>query len=235
MKIKILTINLITLVLLSPLVQGGEDRVLLIRSGDTARKIGEEYLVRPTSWERVVQYNYILKPGSAIKVPAELIKAEGKAFLTSTRGEVSVKLKGEGIWQPAPKGLVLQSGDRIKTGYNSAAGLNFSDHDRAVLRSETEVIFEYQRHILKGNSDRLTVVRGEIIASGNGTGRHPTRYEIKTPNSRGVLKGTVLRTKVLKSGETRYEVLSGELSVTADGKTSVIPSGSGVTIPKPEE
>ena len=233
MNVRILIINLIALFLLAPVVQGGEDCVVLVRPGDTARKIGEEYLIRPTSWERVVQYNYILKPGTAVKVPTELIKQEGNAFLKFIRGEVSVKPAGEDLWLPAMKGLVLQNGDRIKTGYNSTAALFFSDHDRAVLRSETEIIFKYRRHILQGGANCLTVVKGEILASGNGTGKHPVRYEVETPNSRGVLKGTVLRTKVLKSGETRFEVLSGELAVTTADKNMVIPQDCGVTIASP--
>jgi len=231
MKARIIITLLIAPALLPRAAAGGDDCVILVRPGATARKISRDYLIRPTSWERVVQYNYILKPGTAVRVPAELIKRQGKAFLKSIQGEVFVKFKGENRWRPAVAGLVIQNGDRVRTAYDSAAEILFSDHDRALLRGQTEIEFEYHQQILQGTANCLTVIRGEVIASGNGTGKHPIRYEIKTANSRGVLKGTSLRTKVLKNGEARFEVLSGELSLTSGGKTVTVPVDCGVSIP----
>ncbi len=235
MKTRIFFVNLIVLAIFCPELRGGEENVVIVRPGDTARKISRQYLIRPTSWERVVQYNYILKPGTAVKVPAELINVEGKAFLEFVRGGVSVKLAGEDRWIPALKGLVLRSGDRVRTDHDSTAELIFADHDRAILRSGTEIIFEYYRGMIRGRGNRLTVIRGEVLASGDGSGSHAISYEIKTPDSRGLLKGTILRIKVSKSGRTRFEVLSGELSVTTAGKTMMIPQDCGITIPPPQK
>ena len=57
-------------------------------------------------------------------------------------------------------------------------------------------------------------------------------YEIVTPDSRMVLKGTRLRTKVGDGGGTRLEVLEGELSVESSGGKIVVEEGMGAVLGK---
>ena len=117
--------------------QAEDELVFIVREGDTARSLTGRYLVRPTAWERVVQYNYILKTGNLIRVPADLIKRDGKAFLSSVFGDVKVKPAGDSEWETAIDGLIIRKDDTIRTGLGSGVVLRMGREDQAILRSGT--------------------------------------------------------------------------------------------------
>jgi len=57
-----------------------------------------------------------------------------------------------------------------------------------------------------------------------------TSYEIETPGSLLVLKGTKLRIKVGKDSRTRFEVLEGEIIVNSSGRKYLVEGDSGIVI-----
>ena len=154
---------IISIIISIPISGRAEDElILIVRPGDTARSVTERYLVRPTAWERVVQYNYILKPGNLIRVPAELVKRDGKAFLSSVFGDVTVKSSEGNEWLKATDGLILRAGDTVRSGMRSGAVLRMGRDDEAVLRSSTEVVFEPYKRLLTGKANRITINTGTI-------------------------------------------------------------------------
>jgi len=209
-----------------------EDYFFVVRKGDTARTVTDRYLVRPTAWERVVQYNYILKPGNLIRVPAELIESEGKAFLSSVFGDVKVKSAGVGEWEPAINGLILRKDDIVRTGIDSGAVMKMGREDRAILRSETEVVFEPYKKLLSGKANRITVNAGTILASTRKREDREFRFEIRTPDSEVELTGTAIRAKVNSDGKTQFEVLHGETVIKSGGREVVVGGESGIAIKK---
>ncbi len=215
----------------SPVLWAGEDEyVFVVRQNDTARSLTESYLVRPTAWERVVQYNYLLKPGNFLKVPPELARKEGSAFIHSPSGEVEVKLAGEKGWLIAPAGLILREGDTVRTGIDSGVVLEMGEGGVAILRGETEVVYRPYHRLLAGRVNRLSILQGRLEASIPHEYEREVGYEIETPDSVLVLCGTRLRTEVSRTGEARYEVLEGEITVDAGGRKYVVPAEVGLVI-----
>ncbi len=223
------------LLLFAPALRGGEDFVFFVREGDTARTLTENYLVRPTAWERVVQYNYLLKPGNLIRVPADLVRNEERAFLVLVSGEVSYLPAGGREWVPAVPGLILQSGDRVRTGPAAGAVIRTGLEDRAVLRAATEVIYEPSRVFLAGRTNRVTIVEGTVVASTRKGADRDARFVLKTPGSELDLIGTELRIRVSPDGSTRFEVLEGEITVKAGRGKYTVPAEMGLLMsPNPE-
>jgi|GEM_PF-774316 len=224
-------LTLIIIILSFPVSGLAEDElVFIVREGDTARSLTGRYLVRPTAWERVVQYNYILKTGNLIRVPADLINRDGKAFLSSVSGDVKVKPAGGDKWEPAIDGLVIRKDDTIRTGPGSGTVLRMGREDEAILRSETEVVFEPYKKLLSGKANRITINAGTVLASTRKREDRIARFEIRTPDSELELTGTIIRAKVNSDGTTQYEVLQGETVIKSEGKTDVVVGESGIVV-----
>ena len=210
--------------------QAEDELVFIVREGDTARSLTGRYLVRPTAWERVVQYNYILKTGNLIRVPADLIKRDGKAFLSSVFGDVKVKATGGSEWEPAIDGLIISKDDSIRTGPGSGVVLRMGREDQAILRSETEVVFEPYKKLLSGKANRIAINAGTVLASTRKREDREARFEIRTPDSELELTGTMIRAKVNSDGTTQYEVLHGETLIKSGGKEEVVSGESGIVV-----
>jgi len=222
---------IISIIVSIPVSGMAEDElVFIVRDGDTARSLTGRYLVRPTAWERVVQYNYILKPGNLIRVPAELIKSEGKAFLSSVFGDVKVKSAGVGEWEPAIDGLILRKDDIVRTGIDSGVVLRMGLEDQAILRSETEVVFEPYKRLLAGKANRITINAGTVLASTRKREDREIRFEIRTPDSELELTGTMIRAKVNSDGKTQFEVLHGETVIKSGGREVLVDGESGIVV-----
>lgn len=219
------------LIFISPTVQAAEDEyTFVVREGDSARSLTERYLVRPTAWERVVQYNYILKPGNLIKVPARLVAKDGMAFIKIAYGEAVVKVKGEREWRPAVDGLILGEGDAMKTGPASGMVVVMGEGGTAILGNETEVMYEPYSRLFAGRVNRLNILRGEVEALIPPAADREAGYEIVTLDTQMLLKGTRLRTKVGDGGGTRLEVLEGEVTVDSSGEKFVVEEGMGAVL-----
>ena len=221
---------LIGAAILLPLPMRAEEYVFIVRDGDTSRTVTERYLVRPTAWERVVQYNYILKPGNIIRVPIDLIRKEGAAFILSLYGDVRVKSPSNQVWDPAPQGLILRDGDSVKTGLNSGVVLVMGEGGEAILRGETTIVYQPYSKLLGGAVNRLNVLRGFVEARIPQEDNREVGYEIETPGSLLVLKGTKLRIKVDEDSMTRFEVLEGEIAVNSSGRKYLVEGDSGIVI-----
>lgn len=224
-------LTLIIIILSFPVSGLAEDElVFIVREGDTARSLTSRYLVRPTAWERVVQYNYILKAGNLIRVPSDLIRRDGKAFLSSVSGDVKVKPAGRKEWEPAIDGLVIRKDDTIRTGPRSGAVLRMGREDEAILRSDTEVVFESYKKLLSGKANRVTITAGTVLASTRKSEDRKARFEIRTPDSELELTGTIIRAKVDSAGKTQFEVLQGEIAVKSGGGEILVDDESGIRV-----
>jgi len=210
--------------------QAEDELVFIVREGDTARNVTERYLVRPTAWERVVQYNYILKPGNLIRVPAELIEPDGKAFISSVFGDVKVKSSDSLEWVKAMNGLILRKGDFVQTGPDSGVVLNMGQDDEAVLRSSTEVVFDPYSKLLSGKANRVTINSGTVLVSTRKRDDREARFEVRTPDSELELTGTLIRAKVDSAGKTQFEVLHGETVIKSGGREVVVNGESGIVV-----
>jgi len=210
--------------------QAEDELVFIVREGDTARSLTGRYLVRPTAWERVVQYNYILKTGNLIRVPADLIKRDGKAFLSSVFGDVKVKPAGDSEWETAIDGLIIRKDDTIRTGLGSGVVLRMGREDQAILRSGTEVVFEPYESILSGKANRLAINAGTVLASTRKLKDRESRFEIRTPDSELELTGTMIRAKVNSQGQTQFEVLHGETVIKSGGREVLVDGESGIRV-----
>jgi len=225
-------LTIIIFLLVNPIVRGEEELVFFVREGDTTRSLTANYLIRPTAWERVVQYNYILKPGNLIRVPGDLVRREGRAFLEFASGEVSCLPAGSREWLPAVPGLILRDGDRVRIGLEGGAVLRTGREDRTVLRPATEVAYEPSRGFFSGRTNRVTVAEGTVFASTRKQAGREARFVIRTPEAELELTGTEVRIGVTPGDGSRFEVLEGEVAISTSSGKRLVPEGTGLRLEK---
>ena len=206
------------------------DLMIVVRPGDTDQSLTRDYLSDADSWDKVVNYNALLKPGNIITTPQKLCDLKDMAVLSLVYGQVYLKPLGMNDWISARTGLIIRKGDRIKTALSAGAELTMSNGDKAVLRQLTEIGFEPYTHPKKGKTTLLQVVRGQVNSILRKIRNRDTRYEIQTPTAVSLVRGTIFRTKVDGDGLTQFEVLRGRVMVRSGKEKREIEENYGVKI-----
>jgi len=208
----------------------GDDYAIPVKQGDTSTSIVESYLIGPRAWEKVKDYNHLLKPGNMVKVPSHLVDLNGKAVITLVYGEVKVKLVGEEKWVDAIPGMIIQEGDSLETGLDSGVEITMKEGDRALLRSDTSIIFNPPRNTTPSNTTLLDVIRGKVLSFIEKTPNRDLRYRIQTPTAVSLVRGTMFRTKVRDNAETIFEVLEGSVNVQSGEEELDLDGDFGIKI-----
>ena len=208
------------------------DLQIVVRPGDTDLSLTRDYLsdTDSDSWNKVVSYNDLLKPGNLIKAPEKLCDLKDKAVLSLVYGQVYLKPLGMNDWIPARSGLIIRKGDRIKTDLYAGAELTMANGDKAVLRQLTDIGFEPYTHPKKGKTTLLQVLRGQVNSIMRKIKNRDTRYEIQTPTAVSLVRGTIFRTKVDGDGQTQFEVLRGKVMVSSGKEKREVEENYGVKI-----
>ena len=207
---------------------GEDDYFIPVLPGATSTSIIDDYLTGPPAWGIVVDYNRLLRPGAMVRVPAELVNLEGKAFISTRYGEAEVRLEGEDRWREVVSGLIIQRGDTLRTGPHSGIEITMENGDRAVLRELSTVEFIPIRDGEKTNL--LRVIRGRIISIIAPLPQRDIRYRIQTPTAVSLVRGTRFRTKVDRENRTIFEVLEGTVNVQAEEGEIDLESDFGVSL-----
>lgn len=153
--------------------------------------------------------------GLALAWPG-ILRAQ-EAELISYSGTVEVLLKDADEYSEVEEGMLLSSGDKIKTGDSSSAELSFNSANTNVVRLEdnTEV------NVRLSADEKLEMAVGEVFSS-VGELSEDSAFEIRTPTAVSGARGTEWVTKVSDEG-TEVEAVNDVPYVRhyeADGRLS---------------
>ncbi|MDP8235623.1 MAG: FecR family protein [Candidatus Erginobacter occultus] len=214
--------------LIIPEAGAEEDYFIPVLPGSTSTSIIESYLTGPPAWGIVVDYNRLLRPGNVVRVPANLVNLEGKAYISNRYGETEVRLSGEDSWREVLPGLIIQRGDTLRTGPQSGIEITMENGDQARLRELTTVEFIPIREGEKTNL--LRVIRGKVISIIEAAPHRDIRYRIQTPTAVSLVRGTLFRTKVDENSRTVFEVLEGMVNVQSGDEELDLENDFGVKL-----
>ncbi len=125
-------------------------------------------------------------------------------LILSVEGQVEVSLAGTGEWKPARAGLLLNYGDRVRTGANS----------RALIQHESRILFRL-------GALTLVAIRPKPGGEANATldlnkgmlyflGRDkPDALELRTPVVTAAIRGTEFHIQVEEGGQTKLTLFEG--------------------------
>ncbi len=222
--------------LLSPHLARSQDWIYTARPGDTLWGISDEFLVSADYWRRLQEHNGIsdgdyIVPGSRIRMPIAWLKRQPQpALVAQLRGTVE-RLRGEDASaETLEAGAELLAGDRIRTGEDSSATIQFADGSRVLLQSNTELTLDTMSAFgASGMVDTSMRLHGGRIESDvpheQGSG---SRFRIISPSAVAAVRGTSFRIAFEPSEDRALgEVLDGELGVSASGVSLALPAGFG--------
>ena len=235
-------IILILIILTIPVLgaKEAEYQSVVIKKGDTLRKISKKYLSDPGKWRELLEYNKIsnphkIKPGLVLKIPASLAK-KAIAILIKKKGQVSRKKKTSApSWKTAKVTDSFFSKELLKTGENSSAKLSLEGISFISLHEKTYIIItEKVNKKKKLRSHALHLRSGKIhsIVKRNIKNKRPFRLTVKTAGGLIKVKGTEFLTLVDTEETTSLACYGGLVEVSAQNKKVLVSKNQATMIIK---
>jgi tetratricopeptide (TPR) repeat protein len=155
--------------------------------------------------------------------------ASGAAPLTcillSKEGKVDVARKGSPQFTPAPTNLVLNIGDRLRTGLRSRATLRWSD--LSVVRVDELTSLELQPPDKAKAKPQLELKSGATYFLSR---EKPEEIQFRTPVASGAIRGTEFNLAVAENGRTVISLIDGEVLLAAAQVNETLRSGEQGTV-----
>ena len=219
-----------------------QDWIYTVRPGDNLWDLTEKHLTHIRYWKKLQELNAIedpwhMLPGTRLKIPLRWMKLQpATAKVVAVLGPATVLQARGGQPVDVNKGMELRIGDRLLTGPDASATVEFGDGSRMLIEPESEVYFDLLRaYGASGFVDtrvRLRNGRTEHKVTPR-SGPDSPRYEIFTPAATTAVRGTNYRIGTFEAGESvATEVLDGRVGVTAAEKRQLVKEGFGVVTQK---
>ena len=154
-------------------------------------------------------------------------KAGGtESVLLTAEGKVEISRAGSTPWLAAQTNLVLQLGDRLRTGLRSRAVVRFSN--LSVLRVNELTTFVIQPPSAPGKQARLDLKSGSTYFLSR---ERPADVEFSTPLSSGAIRGTEFHLAVAETdGRSEVTLIDGALSLSNSFGGVDLASGEQATV-----
>lgn len=136
--------------------------------------------------------------------------------------EGSVKVMGEkyGVWEPAEVGLLLLSGDVVKTDRGSSAEIQFLSGKVRIYENSMLVVPSIGVQDRKKDIQDIVVDEGDVLFDINPLGLQK-HFEFRTKNVQGGVKGTVFMVSYVNDGTT-VSVYRGTVWVSGLGEAKAM-------------
>lgn len=225
-----------TVALTSAHAQPQTDWSKRVENGDTLIGISKRFLREPLRWRDLQRHNAVrnadlIAPGSTIRIPVQWMRGEPTtAAVVHVQGDATVQASNTTVRAPARPGDSLSMGSRLRTGADSAMTLRFVDGSQVVVTSQTEVTLEQMMSFPATGgfaSTRLNLQRGAVESQVSPAREAQRSYEITTPVVTLGVRGTQFRAAAGEAGNSRLEVVRGQVQADAS-RSATVDAGQGV-------
>ncbi len=237
-------VTILAVLLLISLPVRSDDWRYIVEPGDNLWILTERYLPDLSYVKKLQFYNslsnpYLIPPGSIVRIPLDWLASK-----LSTAVVVSVQGKTFAHHAVQSKNNLLSGGeqigidDKIITGEQSSAVLQFKDGSRVLLHDNTEIQLQRIEHYPDSDllETELVLKRGQIETEVPVKAHGQSLFKIVTPSASTAVRGTFLRTGADITNENkeqmRVEVLRGHVSVSGSKSEKTITKGYGIVIAK---
>jgi len=206
-----------------------------VQPGDNLWSLSKKHLKSMRYWKKLVDLNNVqdplnIPPGTTLLFPMEWLKSGSSVgVLAELTGEATIIERNTGRNIEARKGMFLWDNDILRTAADSNATLQFADGSKVLVQADSELKMEnLMRFGETGMADtKVRLQSGRThnnIIPRKGPG---SRFEISTPSAIAAVRGTEYRISAEDNGESKAEVLTGEVGVASSGASQVVPEGFG--------
>lgn len=159
---------------------------------------------------------------------AGLVQAQNNpapSRLLTVEGKVEVARGGAAAWSAGVTNMLLQNGDRVRTGLRSRATLQLSD--RSVLRVNELTTLEIRPPQNPGANSGFELKRGAGYFFNR---ERPGSVEFRTPLASGAIRGTEFHLLVAENGRTELALVDGLVDLQNEIGTANLVSGEQAVI-----
>ncbi len=186
-------------------------------------------------WKKLQVLNDIqdplhLPPGSKLRFPIAWLKSGSSVGLVvALTGDVKIIEHRTGRTIKAKKDMLLWDNDVIQTTGGANATIQFADESKILVQEHSELRLDkltgYGTTGMAKTRARLEKGRTENrVTPKSGPA---SRFEIATPSAVAAVRGTEYRLSAEDNGESKTEVIRGEVGVNSGGVSKVVPKGFG--------
>jgi len=158
-----------------------------------------------------------------------------EAVLASRGGLVEVLPLGADAWLPVSETMLVEAGDRIRTGDEGSAALTFFDGSVTELRPMAELSIARMTSQRTGG-EKVIVLHQWLGESHNQVKPlvdEASRFSVQTPSVVASVRGTVFTLIVEPDGTTHLEVEEGVVAVQARETSVLISAGEEILVSSP--
>jgi len=145
--------------------------------------------------------------------------------LIDRQGKVEFSRKGSADWAVAKSNLVLQVGDRLRTGLRARATLRWSE--LAVVRVDELTTMELQPPSKPGAKEEMDLKSGAAYFFSR---EKPEDINFRTPVASGAIRGTEFVLRVGEEGRTELALFHGEVLLASAQGDATLNSGEMGTV-----
>ena len=217
--------------------------IYIVTKHDTLWDLSEKYFPNVSYWKKFQQINGIkepklITPGTRLKVPMAWLNDQPvPAKVLSSKGEVNLISSKSTSPQPVVAGMTIQLGNRLQTGPNASASIEFADGSVVNVRQQTDLVFDHlSEYSDTGMVDtRLRLSNGRVDVRARPAAGPGSRFEIHTPAAVSAVRGTRYRTASRDTEHATWvEVLEGKVAATGSDKTALVPAAYGTRVSQGE-
>jgi YVTN family beta-propeller protein len=170
-----------------------------------------------------------------VLVPAILVLTQSRTQAASTVLTIidgqAATARGTADFAAAHDGDLLQVGDRVRTDAASHAVVTFFDGSTIEVEPTTTITVDTATINANGSiTISLTQTLGRTWSSVQKLTKADSRFELKTPTSTAVVRGTGFITDVSPTGVTTLQTSDGVVNVTAQGQSVDVAAGQVTTV-----
>lgn len=211
-----------------------------VRPGDNIVDIARENLKDPSKWRKLLEHNGLsrpsqIKPGMVLIIPDSLKKADSQqnrkaiAAVIFMSGEVKYKKSDKILgWSSANKGLRLYANYIIRTMTGSSAEISFFDKPSTTILIRENSIIKIKQEKVRG----IDLSFGNLFIKTMKTNLKNVKFFIHSQTSVAAIRGTAFGVQRDKQQVDRFRCLTGELAVSAQGKTVYVKGGYATIVEK---
>lgn len=212
-----------------------EDWLYEVQPGDNLWKLSKQHLINMRYWKKLQVLNDIqnplhLPPGSKLRFPIAWLKSGSSvARIVALTGDAKILQHRTGRITEADKSMLLWENDTIQTAGGANATIQFVDGSKLLLQENSELrLDKLTGYGTTGMAKtRVRLKKGRTENRVTPKSGPASRFEIATPSAVAAVRGTEYRLSAEDNGESKTEVIRGEVGVSSVGDTKVIPKGFG--------
>ncbi len=241
-------VAIIAVIMLIPLSAQCDEWQYTVKPGDNLWTLTEKYLPNLSYVKKLQAYNslqnpYRIPPGSIVRIPLNWLKSSlSSAQVVVIGGKTvsrrAINLKNNPVDTPLIGGEQLGINDRIITGDQSSAIIEFKDGSRVLIHDNTELLLKRVEQYPDSNllETELLLEQGRIETEVPEKSKGKSVFKIKTPSAMAAVRGTFLRTGAETDDSNtemmQVEVLRGRVSVSGTKAEKTVTAGYGIVIEK---